>query len=178
MERAGEVMREFMARAVLFQDAVAKWGGLNGTDLQCASLLMSEGPATPGELAERTGLTAGGAITTAIDRLERAGFVSRDRDPDDRRRVIVTANPDAIIGRFGEVYGRVGARWNAYLETLSDDAARLRQRALRARRRGEPRGDRAAARALTGVILRDDSGSSPSPPRHPLGRLQRHHAAC
>ena len=28
LERAGEVMREFMARAVLFQDAVAKWGGV------------------------------------------------------------------------------------------------------------------------------------------------------
>ena len=121
MERAAEVMREFMARAVLFQDAVAKWGGLNGTDLQCASLLMSEGPATPGELADRTGLTAGGAITTAIDRLERAGFVIRDRDPNDRRRVIVTAVPEAIFARFGEVYGRVGARWNAYLDTLSDE---------------------------------------------------------
>jgi DNA-binding MarR family transcriptional regulator len=121
LERAGEVMREFMARAVLFQDAVAKWGGVNGTDLQVASLLMGEGPATPGELAERTGLTAGGAITTAIDRLERAGFVSRDRDPGDRRRVIVTANAEAILDRFGEVYGRVGERWNAYLDTLTDD---------------------------------------------------------
>lgn len=121
MERAAEVMREFMARAVLFQDAVAKWGGLNSTDLQVASLLMSEGPATPGELADRTGLTAGGAITTAIDRLERGGFASRDRDPNDRRRVIVTADADAVIARFGEVYGRVGARWNAYLETLSDE---------------------------------------------------------
>ena len=121
MQRAGEVMREFMARAVLFQEAVAKWGGVNGTDLQCASLLMSEGPATPGELAERTGLTAGGAITTAIDRLERDGFVTRDRDPNDRRRVIVTAVPEAIFSRFGEVYGRVGDHWNAYLETLSDE---------------------------------------------------------
>ena len=121
MQRAGEVMREFMARAVLFQEAVAKWGGVNGTDLQVAGLLMSEGPATPGELAERTGLTAGGAITTAIDRLERGGFVTRDRDPGDRRRVIVTAVPEAIFARFGEVYGRVGDRWNAYLETLSDE---------------------------------------------------------
>ncbi|MHA7270268.1 MarR family transcriptional regulator [Arthrobacter sp. HLT1-20] len=84
-----------MARAVLFQDAVAKWGGLNSTDLQCASLLMSRGPATPGELAELTGLTSGGAITTAIDRLEREGFVARLRDPNDR--------------------------WNSYLETLSDE---------------------------------------------------------
>ena len=121
MERAGEVMRDFMARAVLFQDAVAKWGGVNSTDLQCVGLLMSEGPATPGELAERSGLTAGGAITAVIDRLESVGFVRRERDVADRRRVIVTAIPEAVFTRFGEVYGRVGARWNAYLETLTDE---------------------------------------------------------
>lgn len=121
MARAGDVMREFQARSVLFQDAVAKWGGVNSTDLQCVGLLMSEGPATPGELAERSGLTAGGAITAVIDRLESAGFVRRDRDAADRRRVIVTAIPEAVFARFGEVYGRVGERWNAYLETLTDD---------------------------------------------------------
>ena len=121
MERAGAVMREFMARAVLFQDAVAKWGGVNSTDLQCVGLLMSDGPATPGELAERSGLTAGGAITAVIDRLESAGFVRRERDATDRRRVIVTAVPEAVFARFGEVYGRVGDRWNAYLDTLTDE---------------------------------------------------------
>ena len=121
MVRAGEVMRDFMARAVLFQDAVAKWAGVNSTDLQCVGLLMSEGPATPGELAERSGLTAGGAITAVIDRLESVGFVRRDRDAADRRRVIVTAIPEAVFARFGEVYGRVGARWNEYLDTLTDE---------------------------------------------------------
>ena len=80
IERMAEVMREFMARAVLFQDAVARYGGINSTDMQAVSLLMSEGPATPGELAERTGLTAGGAITAVVDRLERAGYVTRERD--------------------------------------------------------------------------------------------------
>lgn len=34
---------------------------------------------------------------------------------------IVTANATAILERFGEVDGRVGARWNEYLETLSDE---------------------------------------------------------
>ena len=120
LERATYVMREFMTRAVVFQDATAKWGGLNSTDLQCVGLLMSEGPATPGELAERAGLTAGGSITAVVDRLEAAGFVRRDRDPDDRRRVNVSAIPEAVYTRFGEVYGRIGARWSAYLETLSD----------------------------------------------------------
>lgn len=136
--RQGEAMQEFMARAVLFQDAVARSVGLNGTDLQAVGLLLSSGPATPGELAARTGLTAGGAVTAMIDRLERAGYVHRSRDEADRRRVIVTADPDPILSGVGPVYGRVAERWNAYLETLSDEqiefAAELLARAAEVNR--------------------------------------------
>lgn len=121
LARQGEAMQEFMARAVLFQDAVARSAGVNSTDLQAVGLLLSSGPATPGELAARTGLTAGGAVTAMIDRLERAGYVRRTRDENDRRRVIVTADPEPILASVGPVYGRVAARWNAYLETLSDE---------------------------------------------------------
>ena len=101
--RQGEAMQEFMARAVLFQDAVARSVGLNGTDLQAVGLLLSSGPATPGELAARTGLTAGGAVTAMIDRLERIGYVRRARDETDRRRVIVTANPEPLMAGVGDV---------------------------------------------------------------------------
>jgi DNA-binding MarR family transcriptional regulator len=121
IERMGEVMREFMARAVLFQDAVARHGGINSTDLQAVGLLISEGPATPGELAERTGLTAGGSITAVVDRLERAGYVTRERDAKDRRKVIVTARLDTVFEKVGPIYDRVGRRWTEYLATLSDD---------------------------------------------------------
>jgi hypothetical protein len=121
IEHVGYTMRVFMARAVLFQDAVAKRAGLNSTDLQLSSLLMLFGAATPGELAERSGLTAGGAITAAIDRLEQAGIVVRSRDPHDRRRVIVTVNLEAVLAKVGAVYGSVGQRWAAYLNTLTDD---------------------------------------------------------
>ncbi|GAA1058466.1 putative HTH-type transcriptional regulator YcgE [Agromyces luteolus] len=119
--RNAEVMRDFMAHAVLFQDAVARSAGLNSTDLQTVGLLLSGGPATPGELAARTGLTAGGAITAVVDRLERAGFVSRSRDPDDRRRVLVTADADAIAAAVGPAYAGVTERWGAVLESLSND---------------------------------------------------------
>ncbi|MGN7862396.1 MarR family winged helix-turn-helix transcriptional regulator [Microbacterium sp. 22303] len=136
--RQGEAMQEFMARAVLFQDAVARSVGLNSTDLQAVGLLLSSGPATPGELAARTGLTAGGAVTAMIDRLERAGYVHRARDEADRRRVIVTADPDPIMAGVGPVYGPVTERWNAYLETLSDEqiefAAELLTRAAEVNR--------------------------------------------
>ena len=121
VERMAEVMREFMARAVLFQDAVARHGGLNSTDMQAVGLLMSHGPATPGELADRTGLTAGGSITAVIDRLEKAGYFTRERDATDRRKVIVTADVETVMQNVGPVYGRVGARWADYLATLTDE---------------------------------------------------------
>ncbi len=115
------VMRDFMSNAVLFQDAVARSGGLNSTDMQTVSILISQGPATPGELAERTGLTAGGAITAVVDRLERAGYITRKRDDADRRRVIVTANFETVMAKVGPIYGRVGERWADYLRTLTDE---------------------------------------------------------
>ena len=125
IDEMGTAMRRFMAHAVLYQDAVASRAGMHSTDLQCLGLLTLEGPRPPRELARRTGLTAGGAITGVIDRLEAAGLVHRVRDEIDRRRVLVTPNTEAIMRRVGPVYGRVGARWNAYLETLTDDQIAL-----------------------------------------------------
>jgi DNA-binding MarR family transcriptional regulator len=45
-----------------------------------------------------------GAITTVLDRLERAGFARRTRDPADRRRVLVELAPEAQ-GGAGDYYG-------------------------------------------------------------------------
>src|SRR3954464_4577285 len=90
LERQAAAMREYIASSVLLQDAIARAGGLAGSDLQVVSILLSEGAMTPGILAQRTGLGTGGAITTVVDRLEREGYVRRDRDPVDRRRVLVS----------------------------------------------------------------------------------------
>lgn len=56
-------------------------------------ILSTNGPLTAGRLAELTGLTTG-AITGVVDRLEGSGFVRRERDASDRRRVIVHLVPD------------------------------------------------------------------------------------
>jgi DNA-binding MarR family transcriptional regulator len=130
IEDMGTAMRQFMAHAVLYQDAVARWAGLHATDLQCAGLLLLEGPMTPSELAARTGLTTGGAITAVIDRLEKAGLATRTRDESDRRRVHVTPDADALIARVGPVYARVGARWADYLRDLGDEQIELITEAL------------------------------------------------
>ncbi|QYJ17084.1 hypothetical protein Rxycam_02921 [Rubrobacter xylanophilus DSM 9941] len=81
--------REFNAQVVMFSQAVAGSLGINATDLQCVNVLSQRGAMTVGQLAEVTGLTPG-AITGVVDRLEGAGYARRERDPEDRRRVIVS----------------------------------------------------------------------------------------
>lgn len=93
IERAIWTSRRLGTRTVLFHAAVAERLGLNATDHKCADLLWELGPLTAGRLAELTGLTTG-AMTAAIDRLERVGFVVREADPQDRRRVVVRATPE------------------------------------------------------------------------------------
>jgi DNA-binding MarR family transcriptional regulator len=78
-----------------FDQAVADAIGLNRTDMRCLDVIEREGPVTAGRLAETTGLTTG-AITTVLDRLERAGHARRVRDGSDRRRVLVELTPDAV----------------------------------------------------------------------------------
>jgi DNA-binding MarR family transcriptional regulator len=81
---------------VLFHTAVAERLGLNPSDHKVADILsLEEGPVTPGRLAELTGLTTG-AITGVLDRLENAGFVAREPDPADRRRIILRLLPGQI----------------------------------------------------------------------------------
>src|SRR5581483_11215657 len=84
-----------------YDQAVADALGANRTDMRCIDVLQREGRLTAGALAEATGLSSG-AMTTALDRLERLGFVQRVRDPSDRRRVLVEVTPQvhADAGRF------------------------------------------------------------------------------
>jgi DNA-binding MarR family transcriptional regulator len=110
---------------------VARAVGLNGTDMQCANLLLLHGPMTPGELASLSGIGAGGAVTGVVDRLERAGLARRTRASTDRRRVLVTAEADELWRRVGPSYGRVARRWYAFLDTLSDEQLEFADTLLR-----------------------------------------------
>ena len=92
-ELIDEVRRSQEATA-RFDQAVADAIGMNRTDMRCLDVLEREGPITAGALAEATGLTSG-AMTTALDRLERAGYARRVRDRGDRRRVLVELTPKA-----------------------------------------------------------------------------------
>lgn len=89
------VIREATALGQSFAAAVAAKVGLSPGDLDYLEIIGFRGRLTAGELAAATGLTTG-AITGIVDRLEKAGFVRRERDRDDRRRVFVVAEPIAV----------------------------------------------------------------------------------
>ncbi|WP_367132884.1 MarR family winged helix-turn-helix transcriptional regulator [Saccharothrix sp. HUAS TT1] len=94
LERFSAYARESSALTVLFHSRVAERMGLSPTDEKCLDLAMrAEGPITAGRIAELSGLSTG-AVTGVIDRLERAGYVRRVRDPHDRRKVLVEVTVD------------------------------------------------------------------------------------
>jgi DNA-binding MarR family transcriptional regulator len=111
--------RELSARYVMFHQAIAQRLGLNVTDHKCSELLVRMGPMTAGELARETGLTTG-AITGVVNRLEKAGYVARTADPDDRRRVIVqpidnlerSLEARLLFEPFGRSVGKLMAHYN------------------------------------------------------------------
>jgi DNA-binding MarR family transcriptional regulator len=99
----GGEFRQFATATVLFHQAVADRLGMHVTDHRCLDILLGTGPITAGELAQRTGLTTG-AITGVIDRLEKAVFVRRIKDPDDRRRVVIEPFPEKIEREIAPVF--------------------------------------------------------------------------
>jgi DNA-binding MarR family transcriptional regulator len=63
---------------------------LKATDLECLDLITRHGPLSPSALAKRAGLHPA-TMTGVLDRLERGGWIARDRDPADRRGVLIRA---------------------------------------------------------------------------------------
>jgi DNA-binding MarR family transcriptional regulator len=92
-----------IAGAILYSHEVAEKTGLGPSDAQFLTLLQVHGPLTPGRLAELSGLTTG-TVTGVVDRLERAGYVRRDRALDDRRKVIVSRVEERIRRDMAPLY--------------------------------------------------------------------------
>lgn len=103
----GGELRRSVAGGVFLLQAVAERSGMNLTDLQCVNILTSTGPITAGRLAELMGLTTG-AITGVINRLEQAGYVRREKDPGDGRRVVIQPVPEALERAGANLLGSRG----------------------------------------------------------------------
>ncbi len=74
---------------------------ISGTDVRAMGLLGEANRAgvlmTAGQLGHALGLSSP-ATSALIARLERGGHVTRSRDPEDRRRVLLSASPSAQRG--------------------------------------------------------------------------------
>lgn len=100
-----------------FDEAAAARLGINLTDLRCLGILERKGPITATQLGDETGLTSG-SVTALVDRLEKAGYVSRVRDEGDRRRVFVELT-DAATEAIDAIWGPLGRDGTALAERYS-----------------------------------------------------------
>jgi DNA-binding MarR family transcriptional regulator len=87
-----EALRDLGAELSLLNQRISGHLDLKGTDLQCLDLIDSRGPLSPSMLARLAGLHPA-TITGVIDRLERGGWIVRERDPADRRGVVLQPVP-------------------------------------------------------------------------------------
>ncbi|WP_162832478.1 MarR family winged helix-turn-helix transcriptional regulator [Paenibacillus pini] len=99
-------MRGLGTRSVLYQQNVGSSLGLHNNDFMSVDILREKGSLTAGEMAKITGLTTG-SITALIDRLEKVGYVRRENDPHDRRKVIIVPeyeNKEEVSDTYQPLY--------------------------------------------------------------------------
>ena len=110
----GQAVKAFQDATDAFDEAAAAWLGLNRTDLRCLGVIAERGPVSVGDVGKAIGLTRG-ATTTALDRVERAGYARRVRDPNDRRGVLLELTEKAER--------EAGAIWNPMVEEATTGMA-------------------------------------------------------
>ena len=100
-------LREVRNQISLLNRQVGARVELRDVDLDTFDLLSQTGPLSPSALARRLGQHPA-TVTGILDRLERDGWVTRERAADDRRAVLVRAVPErnsAVLAQFEGMNG-------------------------------------------------------------------------
>ena len=121
-----ELIREFRVSGNqddAFDSLAAKQLGISESDLLCLNIVENSGGLSAGELAAKSGLTAG-AITGVIDRLEKAGLVRRERDETDRRKVFIAVVPETAM-KIGQLYVPMQQAMEKVFSAYTDEELRL-----------------------------------------------------
>jgi DNA-binding MarR family transcriptional regulator len=83
--------REHLRAVIALDDIIIKILQINRTDYRIVDALI-DGPSISSTLVNTAGVTPS-AITSALDRLELRGLIVRNRDLNDRRKVIIELTP-------------------------------------------------------------------------------------
>jgi DNA-binding MarR family transcriptional regulator len=113
-----ESLRELRIQLSLLNYRIGSRLDLKDLDLDCLDVLDVYGPLSPSALARRAGLHPA-TMTGVLDRLERGGWIARERDASDRRAVVVRILSDryAELMRF---YSPMNRSMNKILAKYSD----------------------------------------------------------
>jgi DNA-binding MarR family transcriptional regulator len=109
-----ESLRAMSTQLSLLNHQVGTRVELKDVDLNCLDLLARHGPLSPTALAKRAGLHPA-TMTGILDRLQRGGWVVRDRDPDGSDRRAVRVRP--LRERGADLY-RLYSGMNASLDEI------------------------------------------------------------
>lgn len=104
-------------------ERIARSAGLNPRDLGVLDTLHARGPATPTELAERTGITAT-TLASALLRLQRGGHVQRTAHPTDGRSSVLTISADTAR-RLRELYAPFDSNLRGTVDRLPPGHGRV-----------------------------------------------------
>jgi DNA-binding MarR family transcriptional regulator len=110
-----DALRELRVQLSVLNHQVGAQLEVKDVDFDCLDLINIYGPLSPSTLARHAGLHPA-TMTGILDRLERGGWVVRERDSDDRRAVLVRALRDRNAEAF-----RVYAPMNTSLDQICSD---------------------------------------------------------
>jgi DNA-binding MarR family transcriptional regulator len=117
VEAIGKAVQFFQDSTDRFDEAAAVRLGLNRTDLRCLGVIAEKGPLPVGEVGRAVDLTRG-AATTALDRVERAGYARRIRHPHDRRGVLIEMTEEGRAAA-GAIWAPVVAAGEKFLSAYT-----------------------------------------------------------